>query len=171
MSQVIIDIGNSADDGTGDTIREAGSKINEMFNELYARPSFESIIRIDGNKITTSASNADIDLDASGTGSIVFPAIKINGNNIEATRSNEDLGFVPQGTGSVVIDGLGFSGTSIIAKDSSLVNINEGLNVDGNISGTGTFTVTGAVTLSSTLGVTGATTLNSLATTQTSDRS
>ena len=67
MSQVIIDIGNSADDGTGDTIREAGSKINEMFNELYARPSFESIIRIDGNKITTSASNADIDLDASGT--------------------------------------------------------------------------------------------------------
>ena len=169
MSQVIIDIGNSADDGTGDTIREAGSKINEMFNELYARPSFESIIRIDGNKITTSASNADIDLDASGPGSIVFPAIKINGNNIEATRSNEDLGFVPQGTGSVVIDGLGFSGTSIIAKDSSLVNINEGLNVDGNISGTGTFTVTGAVTLSSTLGVTGATTLNSLATTQTSD--
>ena len=33
MAQQIIDIGNNANDGTGDTIRQAGSKINAMFDE------------------------------------------------------------------------------------------------------------------------------------------
>ena len=162
MAQQIIDIGNNANDGTGDTIRQAGSKINAMFDELYIRPSMASNIRIVNNKITTNSSNADIDLQPSGTGSIAFPAIKINGNNIEATRSNEDLGFVPQGSGQVVIGGIGFGGTSISAKDSTIVNFNDSVNIDGNFSVEGTLGITGATTLSSTLNVSGLTTLSTL---------
>ena len=37
MAQELINIGAQADDGTGDTIRNAGLKINNNFDELYAR--------------------------------------------------------------------------------------------------------------------------------------
>ena len=36
MAQEVINIGAIADDGTGDTIRGAGIKINNNFTELYA---------------------------------------------------------------------------------------------------------------------------------------
>ena len=35
MAKKIINIGNSANDGTGDNLRVAGNKINENFTELY----------------------------------------------------------------------------------------------------------------------------------------
>lgn len=35
MSQQSISLGSSANDGTGDTLRDAGQKINENFTELY----------------------------------------------------------------------------------------------------------------------------------------
>ena len=40
---------------------------------------------------------------------------------------------MPSGSGSVVIDGVGFSGTSIVGTDSSIININENLIVDGTL--------------------------------------
>ena len=148
MAQSLINVGNNADDGTGDTIRESGLKINEMFDELYLRPSMLSDITIDGNNISTGSSNADIDLNPSGTGGIVFPKVIFDDNNIKTT-GNDNLGFIPSGTGSVIFGGLGFVGTSISAKDSSLININEALRVDSNVSTTGTFAPTGVITTSS----------------------
>lgn len=35
MTQQSISLGTSANDGTGDTLRDAGQKINENFTELY----------------------------------------------------------------------------------------------------------------------------------------
>lgn len=35
MAQQSISLGTSANDGTGDTLRDAGQKINENFTELY----------------------------------------------------------------------------------------------------------------------------------------
>ena len=36
MAQQILNVGTTANDGTGDTLREAMIKTNENFNELYA---------------------------------------------------------------------------------------------------------------------------------------
>jgi hypothetical protein len=36
MTMQTIGIGSAANDGTGDTLRSAGTKINENFTELYA---------------------------------------------------------------------------------------------------------------------------------------
>ena len=36
MAINLLDLGETADDGTGDTGREGGQKINDMFTELYA---------------------------------------------------------------------------------------------------------------------------------------
>ena len=163
MAQQVIDIGANADDGSGDTLRISGIKINANFDELYARSSVGSHIRFENNVIKSTLSNADIDINPSGTGAVVFPGITIDDNNIKASRTNDDLKFIPNGSGSTVIAGIGFSaGTSISAVDSSTVNINENLVVDGTFKA-GALTLPTALSLSSTLSVTSAlSTLSSL---------
>ena len=162
MTQRTIDLGTQGGaDGTGDTIRTAGVKINDNFSEVYEFAPVKSDIRFQGNNIVTLSTNANIDISAAGTGSINLKDFKINDNNIETTNTNGDLRIVPSGTGYVMIDGLGFSGTSIHASDSSSVNINENLIVAGTLNADAP-TFDAAVTVESTLDVTSATTLSSL---------
>ena len=161
MAQEVINIGVQADDGTGDTIRLAGIRINNNFTELFARPSVASDINVIQNNISTTASNADIVIKPSGTGNVVFPGITIEDNNIKATRTNDDIKFIPSGSGSVVIDGIGFAGTSIVGTDSTIVNINENLIVDGTLNAD-TPTFSSPVNVNSTLDVTSGTTLSTL---------
>ena len=167
MAQEIINIGAQANDGTGDTIRNAGRKINANFTEFFALPVVASDIRFEQNNIVSKSSNADIVLKPSGTGNIVFPALTFEDNNIKTTRSNDDLKIVPNGAGKLVIDGIGIAGTSISGTDSSTVNINENLVVDGTIN-TGASTLDSAVTINSTLGVDGVSTLSTLTVTDAS---
>ena len=102
MARQILNVGTTANDGTGDTLREAMIKTNENFNELYASPLLSS-------------------------------GINVSGNEIIASRSNDDLILQAAGTGSVVAGALSFKGTSISSTDSTIVNINEGLVVDGTL--------------------------------------
>jgi hypothetical protein len=162
MAQEVINIGVQADDGTGDTIRGAGIKINNNFTELYATTFGQSQIGLLGNNISTTQSNADLVFKPAGTGAMVFPGITIDDNNIRANRTNDDLVIRPNGTGSVVIESLSFSGTSIRSEDSSNININENLTVDGTLLAQDSLTVSGATTSQFTMDVTGNTSLSSL---------
>ena len=94
MAQELINIGDTADDGTGDTIRRAGIKINNNFTELYAKPLANTQLGLLQNEISTTQSNADLVLKPSGTGAILFPGIKFNDNNIESVGANSDLIFL-----------------------------------------------------------------------------
>ena len=128
MARQAINIGSSANDGTGDPLRTAFDKINDNFIELYGTD----------NDINT--------LDAN-----------LNVNNFQITTgvTNGDITVTPNGTGSIKLGSFKFNGTTLSSDDSTIININEGLVVDGTAS------VSGATTLSSTLGVTGAATLSS----------
>ena len=161
MAQEIINLGVTANDGTGDSIRRAGLKINNNFTELYARPSVLSDIQFDNNTIRTQSSDANIVLKPSGTGALVFPGITVDDNTIKANRTNDDLKIIPSGSGSLIIDGVAFNaGTTITAKDSSTININEGLVVDGTLTaGASSFV---SLALESTLDSTSSTTLSTL---------
>ena len=161
MAQETINIGALADDGTGDTIRGTGIKINNNFTELYATPFAQTSLGLVQNEISTTESNADIVLKPSGTGAVLFPGIRFNNNNIETVNANDDLILRANGSGSVVVDGIGIAGTSITAVDSSIVNINENLIVDGTLSA-GITTFGGAVQTASTLDVAGLTTLSTM---------
>ena len=149
MTQQVIDVGVNADDGSGDSLYEAGQKINDNFTELYEKESVNADVKFFGNNITTSLTNADIDVHPSGTGSVVFPSIAFNNNNIEALNSNDDLRISASGSGRVVIAGLGFGGTTISSSDSTSININENLIVDGTGTFGGTFSFSGAQTFPS----------------------
>ena len=117
MAQQTIDLGTQGGaDGTGDSIRTAGVKINSNFTEVFDFAPVKSDIRFQGNKIATLSSNANIDLSASGTGKIILKDFQINDNNIETTNTNGDLRIIPNGSGRVVIDGIGFNSGTTISK-------------------------------------------------------
>ena len=148
MAKQTINIGTAANDGTGDPLRTAFDKINDNFTELYGADDEAANYVIED---TTPQLGGDLD---------------VNGRRITSARSNEDIILLPNGTGGVVASGIRMAGTTLSADDSSSININEGLIVDGSASVSGaatlssTLAVTGAATLSSTLAVTGATTMS-----------
>ena len=146
MTQEVIDVGVNADDGTGDSLYESGNKINNNFDDFFDLVPVKADIKFFGNNITSRLSNADIDVHPSGTGSIVFPGIRFNDNNIEVLNTNDDIKISANGSGRVTIAGLAFGGTTISSDDSSSVNINENVIVDGDLSVEDGFTFSGART-------------------------
>jgi len=59
--------------------------------------------------------------------------------------TNSDLTLTTSGTGNIVLDGITVRGTTFSAADSSSININEGLIVDGTLSVSGQATLSGLV--------------------------
>ena len=74
MAQQTINIGSTANDGTGDQLRTAFDKVNDNFNEIYTELGGTSLsnISISGNTISTDNTNGDLTLDPNGTGSIIL---------------------------------------------------------------------------------------------------
>ena len=169
MAQQTLNIGSNANDGTGDTLRVAMQKVNENFTEIYSAPGITvDSLSFTGNEITATRSNDDIVFQPAGTGAVSFPAIRIDDNNIVGTRSNDDINLLPSGTGSVVFGAIKIKGTSLSSDDSTTININDGLIVDGTLNVSGAATLTGSTNLGSTLAVaSGLTTLSTLAVTST----
>lgn len=95
-AQQIINVGVTENDGTGDSIQTAGSKINHNFSQLYTDNNIDGNILWQGNNITSNLSNSDIVLTASGTGQIQLAGIKISGTSMSSDDSasiniNENL--------------------------------------------------------------------------------
>jgi len=143
MAQQTLNIGSTANDGTGDPLRTAMDKVNDNFNEIYASPLFTEDITISGNEIRANRSNDDLVFAPSGTGSIMFPAIRINDNNIEATRSNDSIKLIPSGSGSVHINDLRIRNNSIQTSTGS------GADITLAPAGTGQVTVDSILTIDS----------------------
>ena len=148
MAQELINIGVTADDGTGDTIRLSGIKINNNFTELYATSSASSQIHFIGNNISSTLSNSDIALAGNGTGSVKISDLTIDGsirmsdNEIRTNTSNADLVLTASGTGTIQtavadINGGAIDGTVIGASTpaaatfSTLSYNNSALVIDG----------------------------------------
>ena len=86
MAQQTVSIGSSANDGTGDPLRTAFTKINANFSELYGDTAEANDILDD----TTPQLGGNLD---------------INGFNITSSRSNENIRIIPNGTGTVELEG------------------------------------------------------------------
>ena len=140
MAIQTISIGSTANDGTGDPLRTAFTKINANFTELYG---------------TTMTERVSLDTSPQLGGNL-----DVNGFNITSARSNEDIVIAPSGTGGVLASAIRIAGTTLSSDNSSSITIAEGLqansavNIDGAVTATSTMAVTGATTL------TGATTVN-----------
>tara|TARA_B100002019_G_scaffold130181_1_gene111915 strand:- start:778 stop:1347 length:570 start_codon:yes stop_codon:yes gene_type:complete len=74
MAKQTINIGSSANDGTGDPLRTAFDKINDNFDELYLYSTATSgnNITVTANTIASDNTNGNIILDPNGTGRVVL---------------------------------------------------------------------------------------------------
>jgi|APSaa5957512535_1039671.scaffolds.fasta_scaffold02299_1 hypothetical protein len=136
MSKQTINVGSNQDDGTGDLLRTAFTKVNDNFTELYNEVGGTDLsnIRFSGSTITTDETNTNIIINPNGVGKVDIQADALFNENADIT-------------GAVTIGGnLGVTGGTSLAS-----TLTVGSTLD----------VTGATTLSSTLGVTGTSTLAS----------
>ena len=147
MAQQTLNIGSTANDGTGDTLRAAMDKVNDNFNEIYASPLFVEDITISGNEIRANRSNDSLVFSPSGTGSIVFPALTIHENEIRATRSNDPIVLVPGGSASVHVSDLRIGNNGISTSTES------GSNLTLSPAGTGEVTIDSGVTIDSNINI------------------
>ena len=128
MARQNINIGSSANDGTGDPLRTAFDKINDNFIELYGGD----------NDINT--------LDAN-----------LNTNNFAITTgvANGDITLTPNGTGSIKLGAMKFVGTTMSSDDSTQITIAENIQTTGTINVAGAATLATSVTLATGATVTG----------------
>jgi len=115
MARQNINIGTTANDGTGDPLRTAFDKINDNFIELYGSD----------NNLNTLDANLDVNNYAITTG-----------------VTNGNITITPNGTGNISLGALKFNGTTISSDDSTIINLNEAVRVEGALTATGA--VTGA---------------------------
>ena len=107
MAKQTINIGSSANDGTGDPLRTAFDKVNDNFNELYSATGAGSgqNISISGQSIISDNSNGNIQLDPNGTGEIVFLGNTSHGDSIKAQFGDaDDLQIYHDGSNSYIVD-------------------------------------------------------------------
>ena len=149
MAKQTINLGTSANDGTGDPLRTAFDKINDNFDELFgttaeandlledSTPQLGGDLDLNGRKITTARSNENIVIDASGTGTIELQAntnvtgnLEVSGNTtIKGRIFLGDSGTdVTQVQGVFEADDVVINGTTISTK---LTNSNLTLNSNG----------------------------------------
>jgi len=133
MAQLTINVGSNANDGTGDDLRTAMQKVNTNFTELYTASPLTSSISIEGNEISSNVSNANLKLTAAGTGAIEFEGIQIRDNHIEAIRSNDNLILSASGTGDIIVGAVRVHGTTISSDDSSKITFAEAVDITGTL--------------------------------------
>ena len=142
MARETINIGVVANDGTGDTFRIAGQKINNNFAELYT--NFEATelgdgIELTGNDIIATRSNDDINFIPAGTGIVTTNNILVDGNirltdnKIGTEQTNSDLELRASGTGVIRIDSINLQ-DNIIKTNTSNADLQLITNGTGKIS-------------------------------------
>jgi len=114
MARQGINIGSSANDGTGDPLRTAFDKINDNFVELYGTD----------NDINTLDANLNVNTFAITTG-----------------VTNGDITITPNGTGSIKLGAMKFVGTTMSSDDSTQITIAENIQTTGTLNVSGATTL------------------------------
>lgn len=106
MAQQTINIGATANDGTGDQLRSAFDKVNDNFVEVYTElgGSTLSNIKLSGNTISTDDTNGNLTLDPNGSGTIVLANAVTASSTVAITGATVvNGGFAAAGTSGTFI--------------------------------------------------------------------
>ena len=93
MTRQNINVGSSANDGTGDTLRSAGNKINQNFQELYTQ--------LGGDSSTLSTKVTIVD------SAVIFEGVSTDSHEtklIAVDPTADRVVSIPNATGAVVLD-------------------------------------------------------------------
>ena len=132
MARQGINIGSSANDGTGDPLRTAFKKIDENFVELYGTDNdintLDANLNVNTFAITTGVTNGDITVTPNGTGSIKLGAMKFVGTTMSSDDSTQiTIAENIQTTGTLNVSGATTLGTSLaLATGATVTGIDNG---------------------------------------------
>ena len=142
MAQQQINIGATANDGTGDTIRTAFDKVNQNFTEVYgnidtansveadAAPKLGGDLDVAGYSIVGATGTGVISILPSTSGYARIDGITIDGTVISTFANNTNFTLDPQGTGKVLSNKIAFTGGTL-----------DNVTIGGVTPATGTFDV------------------------------
>ena len=127
MTQQIIGVGAVANDGSGDPLRTAFTKINENFTEIYNLGAPGSNLDLSGNQITATNSNGDIELAPAGTGKIIVidDSITINTSQTPATDVGVDgdtMGMIAWDASYIYVCTADYDGSTSIWRRATLAS-------------------------------------------------
>lgn len=125
MAQQVINIGSTANDGTGDPLRTAFTKANQNFSELYARGAAGSNLDISDNQIEAVNSNGNIELmpNAAGRVIVVDDSITINTSKTPATSigtAGDKAGMIAWNSNYIYVCTANYDGTTNIWKRAAI---------------------------------------------------
>lgn len=125
MGQQVINIGGSANDGTGDPLRTAFTKCNQNFAELYAKGAAGSNLDLSDNKIEATNSNGNVELHPNGAGRVVIvdDSITINTSKTPATNIGalgDRAGMIAWNSNYIYVCTANYDGSTIIWKRASI---------------------------------------------------
>jgi len=129
MAKQTVNLGSSANDGTGDPLRTAFDKINDNFDELYLYSTAASgnNITITGNTIASDNTNGNITLDPNGTGDIVIAT----GAELQLTDHTDNAVVYSDASGNLTMSaGFTFDGTNVATTGS--IDVNSRLKLEDN---------------------------------------
>jgi hypothetical protein len=149
MAKQTINIGTSANDGTGDALRTAFDKINDNFNELYAvsGAGAGNNLAFSGNRVISENSNGNITLDPNGTGRVVLATASElrftdhTDNALAYVDADGDVQFSSNLTFSsntLAVNGTVTIGGQLSLVDNKISTLNSNENIDLDPAGNGT---------------------------------
>lgn len=144
MANQKISLGTNANDGTGDTLRSAGTKVNSNFAEIYAL--------LNGGDSSSLATK--ISLTDSNNGAIIFEGSSVDQHETKLASTNatkDNTILLPDSSGNVALTtDLTIAGTGLTKTGKSLsINASQTqITAVGTLTG---LTVSGATTLSNTV--------------------
>ena len=105
MAKEILQLGNAANDGTGDSLRAGGTKLNANFTELY--DALGGTSGSQNNLVSTASPNVGDAL--TWNGSVFSPARPANKNILEENLNVNGFNIVSSSNGNILLqsDGTG----------------------------------------------------------------
>jgi hypothetical protein len=149
MTQQIIDVGATANDGTGESLRTAFEAVNNNFSQVWSAGPVDSNVVIANNTISINGTNGNLILQGNGIGNVVT-----NSSVRPAVDAVFDIGnpsfrydtvyatyFVGNGSLLTGISGGSGNGTAIANGTSNVAVVGTNGNVTFGINGTGNVVV------------------------------
>lgn len=125
MAQQVINIGGTANDGTGDPLRTSFTKCNQNFAELYAKSAAGSNLDISNNQIEAINSNGNVELMPNGSGRVIVvdDSITINTSKTPLTSigaAGDKAGMIAWNASYIYVCTANHDGTTNIWKRAAI---------------------------------------------------
>lgn len=125
MTQQVINIGGTSNDGTGDPLRTAFTKCNQNFAELYAKGAAGSNLDLSNNEIAATNSNGNIELTPNGAGRVVIvdDSVTINTSKTPVSSvgaTGDKAGMIAWDSNYIYVCTANYNGTTNIWKRAAI---------------------------------------------------